>query len=334
MTLIEITNKLKFYAQNLYVAPTVTVGSVYENMNTDELKYPVVNYDTSSTIKRNNEIIYSFYVYYSDRLNEDGSNMLEIQSQANTALQIILKNILDSGAMTLDEFYDVIITPFKMKFADMCAGAWMQINIHSNDSIDYCDDGSVPPAYKITENGLYNVNPFDMVDVDVHDGTTPTGETTIVENGEYDVTDYATAIVQIPTEEYYQSGYQSGHTDGYAVGAVEGFTSGYTSGHTDGYNEGFGDGYSSGRTDGYNEGYVSGKTDGFDDGYQSGRTDGVASVPLASTGFTQNGVYVPSAGGWNSVTVNVPSVTTQSLTQQEYDALPTKDPMVIYLITE
>lgn len=309
MTLIEITNKLKFYAQNLYVTPTVTVGSVYENMNTDELKYPVVNYDTSSTIKRNNEIIYSFYVYYSDRLNEDGSNMLEIQSQANTALQIILKNILDSGAMTLDEFYDVIITPFKMKFADMCAGAWMQINIHSNDSIDYCDDGSVPPAYKITENGLYNVNPFDMVDVDVHDGITPTGETTIVENGEYDVTDYATAIVQIPTEEYYQSGYQSGHTDGYAVGAVEGFTSGYTSGHTDGYNEGFGDGYS------------------------SGRTDGVASVPLASTGFTQNGVYVPSAGGWNSVTVNVPSVTTQSLTQQEYDALPTKDPMVIYLIT-
>ena len=57
-------------------------------------------------------------------------------------------------------------------------------------------------------------------------------------------------------------------------------------------------------------------------------------IPLNTTGITSNGTYIHQNGGWNQVTVNVPSVTTQSLTQQQYDALTTKDPMVIYLITE
>ena len=80
--------------------------------------------------------------------------------------------------------------------------------------------------------------------------------------------------------------------------------------------------------------FDSGYTSGFTDGYQSGFTDGVDSVPLETTAFTSNDTYVRSEGDWNNVTVNVPSVTTQSLTQQEYDDLETKDPMVIYLITE
>ena len=273
MTLLEITNKIKTYAGGQFSNPTVMVGSVYENMNTKELKYPCINIDNVNVIKSNYEMIYSFYIYYADRLSEDGSNTLQIQSEANTSLQLILHKIYDSGVgrMTLDELYSVVITPYTMKFADLCAGAWLQVNVHVPDGIDYCDDPSQIRTLYITANGDYDVEDYEAVNVNVIPEP-PTATTSITVNGEYDVKDYGTAIVSIPFEDYYQSGYTSGYTDG------------------------------------------------------------VASVPLTSTGFTQNGVYLPSDGGWNSVTVNVPSVTTQSLTQQEYDALETKDPMVIYLI--
>lgn len=114
-------------------------------------------------------------------------------------------------------------------------------------------------------------------------------------------------------------------------------------------------GYTSGYTDGYDSGYT--------DGYQSGYTDGEESVPLVSTGFTSNGIFSAAAGGFNVVTVNVPTGITPSgsisivnngtynvtdkasavvnvtptivsLTQTQYDNLSPKDPNTIYLITE
>lgn len=581
MTLIEIINKLKTYAEGQYNNPKVLVGSLYENLNTKELTYPCINIDNANAMKRENEIVYNFYIYYADRLSESGDNMLQIQSEATTALQLMLHKILDAGSINLDDYYNVVITPFKLKFTDVCAGAWMQVNVHAV-GLDACDDGSQINTLYITVNGNYNVEDYERVDVNVSGGSgsniveiskeeydalvsagtidentlyiisgytdnyelgyasgwtdgyntssegsyqsgftsgytdgyqsgetdgfqsgytsghtdgynegtadgfgsgytsgytdgyqvgyeegeesvpltstsitengtfapaeggwsevevnvstgiTPSGVIEITENGIYDVYNKATANVEIPVWDYYQSGYtsgytdgfqsgytsgetdgfqsgytsgytngytsgetdgfqsgytsgrtdgyQSGHTDGFSEGYTSGhtdgvqsgFTSGYTSGHTDGYNEGesagfqdgytsghtdgvqsgftsgftsghtsgFTDGYQSGHTDGYSEGYTSGHTDGVQSGftsgwttgYTSGYSDGVNSVPLSSTGFTQNGTYTPAQGGWNSVTVNVPSVTTQTLTQQQYDALQVKDPMVIYLI--
>lgn len=525
MTLIEIINKLKTYAEGQYNNPKVLVGSLYENLNTKELTYPCINIDNANAMKRENEIVYNFYIYYADRLSESGDNMLQIQSEATTALQLMLHKILDAGSINLDDYYNVVITPFKLKFTDVCAGAWMQVNVHAV-GLDVCDDISQINTLYITVNGNYEVDGYERVDVNVSGGSgsniveiskeeydalvsagtidentlyiisgytdnyelgyssgwtdgyntssegayqsgytsgytdgytsgntdgfqsgytsghtdgynegtadgfgsgytsgytdgyqvgyeegeesvpltstsitengtfapveggwnevevnvstgiTPSGEIEITENGIYDVYNKATANVEIPVWDYYQSGYTSGYTDGfqsgYTSGNTDGFQSGYTSGHTDGYNEGveegftsgytsgYTDGYQSGHTDGYSEGYTSGHTDGvqsgFTSGYTSGHTDGVASgyssgytvgyidgyqvgyeegeesVPLSSTGFTQNGTYTAVEGGWDEVEVNVPSVTTQTLTQAQYDALAVKDPMVIYLI--
>lgn len=668
MTLVEIVNKLKKYAEGQFNNPTVMVGSVYENMNTKELRYPCINFDNANVIKRENDVVYSFYVYYADRLNEDASNQLEIQSQAMNSLQLILHNIYDSGAITLDEFYNAIITPFKLKFVDVCAGAWMQINVHAIAGIG-CDTGIIPPEpivrnyfytqiskndsiylhnynenldleYSLngrewinigggattsiavqsgdtvywrgdnpngvaindrkflrfdvpkntklggdilsllskdfsitripdwgffrlfswasvseidnifknvthfgsnacegmfsynndndlslttapeipanatfssgcfnymfqrrrglnyvkclstaisgdtyTKNWLDNVSGEGIFEkninaegwlIDSEDGiplgwtvrnvdpqpvdpqwqsgytsgytdgytdgysegyeegeeSVPLSSTSITENGTFYPSDGGwnevevnvsggSNVIEISKEEYdalvsagtldetalyvisgytdnyelgyasgwtdgynessegaYQSGYTSGYTDGFQSGHTSGYTagyesgethgeevgyqsgftdgvaSGYSSGSTDGFEKGFDNGftsgYTSGYTDGYSEGYQSGKTDGAEIGYEqgfqsgwtsgytSGHTDGYAegqaSVPLSSTAFTANDTYTKAEGGWNEVIVNVPSITTQTLTQAQYDALAVKDPMVIYLI--
>lgn len=167
MTLIEITNRLKHYAEGQFNNPTVKVGSLYENMNTKELKYPCINFDVANTVKRENDVVYSFYIYYVDRLNEDGSNLLEIQSQADTSLQLLLHDIMDNNVMSLDEYYNAIITPFKLKFADVCAGAWLQINIHTTNGINYCGDGTSQGTLYITTNGKYDTEFYNQVNVNV-----------------------------------------------------------------------------------------------------------------------------------------------------------------------
>lgn len=338
MTIVDITNILTRYIEGQPIKPMVTVGSVYENFNTKELKYPIVNFDNVNTIKKENDTVYSFTVYYADRLNEDGSNLLDIQSQATTALQLLLKNIYNSGIMTLDEFYNAIISPFRMKFTDKCAGAWMQVNIHTI-GINDCGD-FIPSILTITENGKYDVSTYEGVEVNVPTGETPTGTIEIIENGTYDVEDYKNAHVMVDPDGNWQSGYTSGYTDGYQVGRNEGFnegyqsgrtdgfSDGYQSGHTDGYSEGYSSGktegeeigYQSGYTNGFNEGYQSGHTDGysegyqvgFNEGYQSGFTDGVDSVPLTSITINQNGTYTSETGGWNEVVVDIPTGITPS----------------------
>lgn len=55
---------------------------------------------------------------------------------------------------------------------------------------------------------------------------------------------------------------------------------------------------------------------------------------ITSKEITENGVYTPQSGveGWNSVTVNVPSMSYVEMTQSEYDALAVKDNNTFYII--
>lgn len=60
----------------------------------------------------------------------------------------------------------------------------------------------------------------------------------------------------------------------------------------------------------------------------------VVSIPLDTLVVTESGTYTNENGGWNEVEVDVRSVTTMELTQDEYDNLEAYDDYIIYLITE
>lgn len=148
--------------------------------------------------------------------------------------------------------------------------------------IQYTDDNST--KYKLqrkdvtyTANGKYTVNP----DLDYY------GLKSVSVN------------VDVPMEDYWQSGYTSGYTNGYASGKTDGYSSGYTKGYTSGKTDGFGEGYVSGTTDGkqigYNSGWTGGYNSGKNDGYSSGWTKGYAS---GNTDGYNNGKVDGYNSGW------------------------------------
>lgn len=72
-------------------------------------------------------ITYSFTFYYVDRLTEDDSNMVEIQSVGVQTLDNILRVLSES-----DEYIgvgDYSFQPFLHSFADKCAGVYATVSI-------------------------------------------------------------------------------------------------------------------------------------------------------------------------------------------------------------
>lgn len=85
---------------------------------------------------------------------------------------------------------------------------------------------------------------------------------------------------------------------------------------------------------GYDEGYADGYRDGFDDGYESGSTHSTEELTVT---LTANGTrtFIPEPGKTFSranINVNIPPDIWQG-TQEEYDALPSHDNNVLYIIS-
>ena len=84
---------------------------------------------------------FRFSLFYVDRLTEDGSNQIEVQSTACAVLDNILRKLASEGL----EVEAWTINTFNEKFADMCAGAFAQVLVRvPKDTVcaaDYVVDG-------------------------------------------------------------------------------------------------------------------------------------------------------------------------------------------------
>lgn len=67
---------------------------------------------------------FTFALFYVDRLTEDGSNMIDVQS---TAVEL-LRNVIRTLAGTL-EVTSWTYDTFTQRFADLCAGAFARVTI-------------------------------------------------------------------------------------------------------------------------------------------------------------------------------------------------------------
>lgn len=132
-------------------------GDIYEYLNSGEHKYPCV----FLTVTGLGEVGYmrevNITLFYVDRLTSDQRNRTSIQSEATDVLGDIIHSF---------ESNNVNYTLFTEKFSDLCAGAYAEFTV----SIEYsagCEQNFIIRTKKIEDNGLYNVEDYEQVEVDV-----------------------------------------------------------------------------------------------------------------------------------------------------------------------
>ena len=323
MNLLQTIRTIEEVAKGI---PNVhTVVSAFEDLNREDTVYSAVIIQQQSHTHNDDWMQYNFYIGYADRLVEDGSNEISVQSTAmNTIHSIVraLRNILPSAEISYSN-----TNAFTQRFTALCAGAYETVSIIL--PISECDDSNegIPGldtlSTTITKNGDYNFIPdglgFDSVHVVVDlqpEVSLEERSVSINENGQVIVTttpgftgmSRVNINVAVPQEGGYKEGYDEG----------------YSKGHQEGVTEGYADGVATQKSKLQDITITNNGTYDREDGYKHIVVDVPASA--AAEGYTininENGTftYTPQEGVvWNSITV-IANVPTEGGYQEGYEA--------------
>lgn len=127
MTLAQLIRVIEGVAMQQPSINMVVQNDVFRINSAPSLKYGVFAWTQgqhSGSI--NGMLTYSFTLFYVDRLTEDLSNQIEVQSVGCETIGNILR--------TLAEEYDVEVggytmQPFNQRFTDECAGVFCSVNL-------------------------------------------------------------------------------------------------------------------------------------------------------------------------------------------------------------
>lgn len=128
MNQVELRNKILTIANGIKVVNQATSGSVYERLNTAELRYGIVNVDFMSVTRNENTVTYSVILYYADRLTETGDNEDHIQDDGVYALTKILNELVECDEVVSVGEYNTF-NLFNQQFVDRLAGCYVRANI-------------------------------------------------------------------------------------------------------------------------------------------------------------------------------------------------------------
>ena len=332
MTLLQITNTIKSIS---LAQPNIhSFVDEFIDLNSSDAKYSAIILQ-QITHRRNNDFIsYSFYLGYADRLNEDKSNEIEVQS---TAIQVIDNIVYALENHNLDTSMGAYNT-FTQRFLAEAAGAYVELNI--TVPVGECTDDFSKEELNvnIVANGEYNYIPtglgFSSVHLNVDVAKLQDKALNITKNGQYNVRfdkgysglGNVDVNVDVDTQSYYDQGYSAGKTEGKAEGIQQQksklvdleITENNTEySREDGYKNVsvnidetpiYDRGYDKGKEEGYNTGFVKGTDYGYDRGYDKGKEEGTdeQKSKLTDISITSNGTYTRD-DGYKSVVVNVPS---------------------------
>lgn len=79
--------------------------------------------------------LWSFVLFFVDRLESDRSNETEVQSVGCAALSNIIRNVIADGSVDADSWQ---LDIFNQRFADECAGAYATVTF-ATDADDICE---------------------------------------------------------------------------------------------------------------------------------------------------------------------------------------------------
>lgn len=136
----------------------VAEGNIYRLMDTNpSLKYASIVLTQGQHTETDMFRRYNFTIFYVDRLVDNlESNRVDCQS---TGIEV-LSNIVRYLENHYDwEIADKQYTTYTEKFADECAGSYLNLTIEVPlEWLCEDDEGGYVPTVTITENGEYNIN--------------------------------------------------------------------------------------------------------------------------------------------------------------------------------
>ena len=173
-TVLDVAKKHKLIEEVYY-------GDIYEFENQPSRKFNNFVLTIQSTTEGEDITTYSFNAFVTDRLTDDKSNLIEVQSLSKTILSQILKECFENIG-------DITYTFWTEKFNDLCAGCYASFSVSVPNELICADDSLFDVrTLKIDSNGTYSVVNFDEVRVDVL-STSEEKTINIDKNGTYIVT--------------------------------------------------------------------------------------------------------------------------------------------------
>ena len=128
MTLSELIKTLEIIASNQPSIKMVVENDVFRLNNKADARYGVFAFvqGQHSTSIDSSVITYAFTLFYVDRLKNDRSNQIEIQSVGIQTLDNIIRALDDLGIYS-EQTYTFQV--FNQRFLDECAGVFCQVSL-------------------------------------------------------------------------------------------------------------------------------------------------------------------------------------------------------------
>lgn len=119
MTLAKLIEGIKAVAMSQPSVKMIVDNDIFRLNAIPDAKYGVFSFVQGNHRSGEDEDTYRFTFYFVDRLVEDGSNEIEVQSVAKSTLDNIMRTLSEQMGVEAWE-----VTPFTQRFSDMCAGAF------------------------------------------------------------------------------------------------------------------------------------------------------------------------------------------------------------------
>lgn len=136
MTLYDIVTGFKNIAKKQPNINYVNDGDIYSLNSLPNIDYGVFFVTQSNHTQNEDTVSYTLTLYYIDRLNSDGSNTLQIQSNAMMALNNII-NVFNAQ-YDVEIEYNIQYTTFVHRFQDDCAGVFANVTIITGNELGVC----------------------------------------------------------------------------------------------------------------------------------------------------------------------------------------------------
>ena len=128
MTLLELIKAMEVVASKQPSVKMVVENDIFRLNALADARYGVFAFvqGQHSTLVDSNLVTYAFTLFYVDRLKNDRSNQIEIQSVGIQTLDNIIRKLDDLGIYSETSYSFQV---FNQRFIDECAGVFCNVNL-------------------------------------------------------------------------------------------------------------------------------------------------------------------------------------------------------------